>query len=274
MSATDELARIIKSAEAAMARGDLDRAEALVNSVMRKQAADDEDEGMEDTWSEHADAESDGNNASLDDDEEESDFEDDENDDEDDPAVIKAEAFVANHRNMSDTVSRGHHPETYRTGISPTVSQPQRHKFDARVEYIADRDSCSKTEAMSRARQEYPETYSNYQQHLARQRTSAQHVVRGGHFIGKRTPTTYEDLVSAEIRKGCSHEIAGQRVAQQHGFAAMRTRSTFAKAADTISDRFNKRVDQIAFEDGCGLDEATRRARIENPRLYAALRSI
>jgi hypothetical protein len=282
MSATDQLALLIKSAEAAMRNGDIDTAEGLVNRVMRKQAAADAEDEYDDPSNPSLDASDDGDNPEDDpEDDDEGIYEDDE-DDEEDPAVIKAEAFVHDHKNMTASVrprasarARGYtsQSDTYQTGVTPTVGEPKRHKFDARVEYVQDRDGCSKTEAMSRARQEFPETYRTYQDDLARQRTSAQRIVRGQHFLGKRRSTTYEDLVSAEIRKGCNMEVASQRVAQQHGFGAMRNRM-FAKGAENVVSRFQKRVDQIAYEDNCGLDEATRKARIENPRLFRAMQSV
>jgi hypothetical protein len=49
-------------------------------------------------------------------------------------------------------------------------------------------------------------------------------MVRGWHRVGKSAPTSYEDLVSEQIAKGCSYEIAQQRVAQAHGFRALDTR--------------------------------------------------
>jgi hypothetical protein len=265
---------MLKTAEQAMQRGDLDTAEHWLDRLEKAKAADDED--LEDDWSEPANAKADGNNASNDD---EDDYEDDYEDEDEDDALTKAERF-ADHVNMTAAVrpsrsarARGYDSQgdTYRTGISPTVTQPKRHKFDSRVEFVQERDQCTRNEAQTRARQEFPSTFADYQNHVARQRTSAQHVLRGGHFIGKRGPT-FEDLVSAEIRKGCNMEIASQRVAQAHGFRALDTRM-LAKG-ESIVDRFQKRVDAVMYEEGISAEDAMRKVRRASPHLFRMMQSL
>jgi hypothetical protein len=45
----------------------------------------------------------------------------------------------------------------------------------------------------------------------------------------------------------------------------------FAKNDSTIQKRFDRLIEKIDYEDGCGLEEATRRARLEAPNLAKAL---
>jgi hypothetical protein len=273
MSTISDLEALIKSAERSIARGDFDAAEAGIdyaNSVIRKakRAADEEDD------SDYNDA----SNPSMDaaDDDDGDDGEDDEDDDDSEPV---AKAWHEHSNAGSPHRMRGQHvrvqqPETYRLSAAP---QPQgrtkRHRFDSRVEHIKQRDGVSKTEAMSRARVEHPVLYSEYQNWLADRSTSRQHMTRGHNLIGKGASTTYEDLVSEQIAKGCSPELAAQRVVQLHGYEAMRNRM-FTKTAEDITKRFQREVEKIMYEDGCDATEATRLARIENPTLFKALQLV
>src|SRR5262249_4287561 len=135
---------------------------------------------------------------------------DDEDDDDGDGDEIEKASDPANqdrgddHQNMGPVrFDREHLPTTYPLDMNRTVAKPARHKFDSRVDQVQERDNCSRNEAMSRARNEFPETYQDYQRHIARHSTQAQRVLHGGHFVGKSGPSTYDDLVAAEMRKGC-----------------------------------------------------------------------
>ena len=96
-------------------------------------------------------------------------------------------------------------------------------------------------------------------------------MVRGWHRVGKSAPTSYEDLVGEQIAKGCSYELAQQRVAQAHGFRAMDTR---IMKSSNLAPRFNRIAKSIADELGCELTEACQIARLENPTLFKALQVI
>jgi predicted nucleic acid-binding protein len=172
------------------------------------------------------------------------------------------------HDEMTSPVSQ-HMPETYSLGTTPTTEQPLRHKFDSRIEFVMDRDQCSRSEAMSRARQEFPETYADYQDALACQSTAAQATARGGKGVAKSRSATFEDLVRAEmLTKGVNSEVAAQRIMQQHGSFALRSR--MAKRAETASDTLQKHACWIAENTGADLTSALRKARELDPALYDA----
>ena len=129
---------------------------------------------------------------------------------------------------------------------------------------------------MQRARLEYPDDYTAYQRFRASNSTQQQyggHTAAGGwgNTVGKSAPTTYEDLVNAEIAKGFSRELAGQRVAQAHGYRALdHVGKSLRKGADAQWE-FQKRVDEVMYDDGVDASEATRRVRLEDPNLFRAL---
>jgi hypothetical protein len=265
MSTTEEIERLVKAAESAAERGDLDSAERYMDTALAK-AKKATNNNIEDDWSEEADSEADGNNASLDDgDNNDGDYEDDEDDEEDGgwrrASRVQSEAAKRadpagslgrgdDHQNMGPvSFDRTHRPTTHPLDAWPTTAKPERHKFDARVDFVQDRDGVSRTEAMSRARNEFFETYQDYQNHLAQQSTSAQRVRRGGHFLGKSAPTTYEDLVSTEMRKGVTMEVAGQRVMQQHGSAALRNR--MFKNYRSMEEQLIEKAQEIIDATGC-----------------------
>jgi hypothetical protein len=82
------------------------------------------------------------------------------------------------------------------------------------------------------------------------------------------TPVTSEDLVSEQMMKGCNYEVAAQRVMQLHGSAAVRHRAII----DDIEDQCHKRAEDIWYDDPeLSRTEALRKARLANPRLFAAL---
>jgi len=235
-----------------------------VDSLLRKvkQASDDESDDYDDASNTSLDASDDG----------------DDGDDDDDDSEDMDKAYHEHAGGNSPHRMRGQHvkvnrPDTYRISATPPPEGPgKRHKFEARVDYIKDRDGISRTQAMSRARTEFPTTYVSYQRHLASRTTRQQHMVRGWDKVGKSSAsTTYEDLVSDQIAKGCSYELAQQRVAQAHGFRALDTR---IMKSSNLADRFQRIVKRIADEDCCSLEEATRQARYENPTLFKALQVV
>jgi hypothetical protein len=112
---------------------------------------------------------------------------------------------------------------------------------------------------MAIARQHYPDVYRSYQGHTNNSDTS------------KRAPTSFDDLVAQEMKKGVTAEIAGQRIAQLHGFRAFDHGSRITKRRGDLLYEFQKRVDEIMYADGVDATEATRRARQEDARLFSAL---
>jgi hypothetical protein len=73
------------------------------------------------------------------------------------------------------------------------------------------------------------------------------------------------------MRKGVNREVAMQRLAQQHGFRMFDQPSRLQKRREDLLYEFNKRTSEIMETDGVDATEATRRARLEDPRLFSAL---
>jgi hypothetical protein len=277
---------IVKAATTAMNRGDLDTAESLVDGLLMKvkHAADDSDDGDPDDWSESADASADGNNASDDDD----DGEDDDDDDGEMDKLLRIakddHAIIREHVNMSNTVparrtarQRGYHQQSdnYSTAyMKPPEGPGKRHKFIARAEHIRERDGVSRAESLTRARQEFPETYVDYQDHLARRTTRQQHMVRGWDKVGKAAPDTFQDLCAAELKKSAgslTHEMAAQRVCQQFGFRAFD--HEMYKGESKLTERFEKRVNRLIAEGYSG-EDACRLVKQADPLLFKAMQLV
>jgi hypothetical protein len=134
-----------------------------------------------------------------------------------------------------------------------------------------ERDSCSKNEAMSRARQEHPREFQTWQAALSSSPTNEQATRRAGRGVGKAMPMDYESLVSAEMRKGASWRCAENRVINAHGSGALRNR--MMKSED-LSHRFAAIVKRLSFEHQISMEEATRMARHRNPALVKAMNSV
>ena len=126
---------------------------------------------------------------------------------------------------------------------------------------------------MTRARTEFPRDYTTYQQLSSELPTDEQHLTRRPIGANKRAPSTYEDLVSEQMAKGCNYEVAKVRVAQLHGYDAQRMPSLMRKGAD-LGERFQKVVKSLSYEHDLSLEDATRLARQLNPALYRAMNSV
>ena len=171
-------------------------------------------------------------------------------------------------------IDHEHQPTTRRLEVSSATRAARPHEFDAKVAFVMDRDAVSKNEAMATARREYPDVYQAYQGFQASSPTNEQATRRGNYKIGKSTsPITYEDLVSDEMRKGCNMEFASQRVMQQHGSAALRHRF-LAKNYIPIEAQLTEAAEEIMAEEDCSRTEALRKARLQNPSIYKALRAL
>jgi hypothetical protein len=265
MSEFSELEALIKSCERSLNANDLDRAEAginYVNEVIRKAKSDAQDDDYEDVSNPSMDA---------------ADDDGDDGDDDDDDEDNMDKAFHERSTSGAPARMRGQHvavnrPDTYRLSAEP---QPQgrtkRHRFESRIERIRSRDGVSKTEAMSRARVEHPVLFAEYQDHLARRSTSQQHVTRGWDQVGKRGSETFESLVSEQIAKGCSPSLAAQRVANLHGYEAMR--NSMYKGESRLADRFQKRVDRL-IEEGYSGTDACQIVRQSDPLLFKAMQIV
>jgi hypothetical protein len=284
MSKVSELEALIKSAERSIARGDFDAAEAGIdyaNSVIRKakQAQSSNDDEAEDDYDDPSNPSAD---AADNDDDDGADDDDDDGEDLDKllKATVPERTYVHSTSQSSSRMRRQHtreqQPETYRLSAEVPAQGPgKQSKFEALVDHVAQRDNVPKHIAMQTARHQYPQSYTTYQRQLSDRSSRRQAMARGYHLMAAKSAasTTYEDLVSEQIAKGCSPELAAQRVVQLHGNRALDTRM-FTKTAEDITKRFQREVEKIMYEDGCDATEATRLARIENPLLFKAMQII
>jgi hypothetical protein len=179
------------------------------------------------------------------------DYYDDELDDEDDGDTIE-KASINEYLRENSSANRPGSLER----SSHTSSSNSRHKFEAFALKIKNDRGVPLSEAMAQARQEYPDAYRDYQRWHA--------------TLGKRGPTTYEDLVNAEMAKGLNAECAAQRVAQLYGYRALDHRSISKREATAIvaEDQLMKAAQEVWEDTSLSRCEALREARKSNPGLY------
>jgi hypothetical protein len=260
---TDQFAAMIKRADAALARNDLDGAEFLIDQLMHKAKPHKQSKNVtvDDTWSKAGD-------------------DDDDDDDEDMGKVCYPQdrSVPKPHVNMGPVdFDRVHVPETYQLDVTPTARAAAPHEFNALVAFVMDRDRVSKTQAMATARREYPDVYQSYQSFNASTPTTEQATRRGNYKVGKSAPETFEGMVEIEMLRGVNREVAQNRILQKHGSVALRHRDNdyIAKGTADIQSRFVQKAEAAWAEDGFGdRCSALRKARLENPQLYRALRSL
>jgi hypothetical protein len=173
----------------------------------------------------------------------------DEYDDEEDDTIEKATINAAVMRN-----DPSHRPGDLATS-SHTSSSNVRHKFVALTEKLANDHGIPKSQAMALARTQYPDVYAHYV---------------GSAGYSKRAPVTFEDYVNAEMAKGCSYEVAAQRVAQLRGFPALDHRNMAKSEATAIiaEDKLMKAAQEVWENSGLDRCGSLREARKSNPALY------
>jgi hypothetical protein len=182
------------------------------------------------------------------------------------PSVAKSAGF-------SPLGDRRHttHPNRQDYTTSPAVGQPKRTKFDDLVDQIQRRDNCTRTTALSRARSEHPDEYSRFQGWHSSNTTQDQHSRRSVTDAAYKRAPCYEDLVAAEIAKGCTTLVqAQQRVAQMYGNNAIPP-SAISKGEDLV-EQFNAKVSDLVDETGCDLLETSRYVADTNPTLLKYMR--
>jgi len=120
--------------------------------------------------------------------------------------------------------------------------------FQDVVEYVQERDHCSRSAALTKARQEAPEIFQAWQD-------------------GPRPNRDFDKLVRAEIAKGCSPAVAAQRVGLMHPDLTATAVNKFEKKRDSA---FDDVVEKIAKAEKVSRSEAMVRARKRNPKAFAA----
>jgi len=129
----------------------------------------------------------------------------------------------------------------------------KRHKFEALVDFVANRDGTAKSKAMEIARRDYPETYASYQD-------------------SAKVEKSFESLVAVEMRKGFSAVVAKQKVAYAFPDLA-KSAAAIAKSASGVVE-FVKCVDQIQARDDCSRTAAMAKARQEYPTAFARYQNV
>jgi hypothetical protein len=174
-------------------------------------------------------------------------YDDEDVEDEFDKATIDAAAIRNDPSNRPGDLPTSSH----------TSSSNARHKFEAMVERISNDKGIPKSEAMARARQQYPELYRNY--------------VGSADYL-KAAPGSFEALVSEQMAKGCStYEQAAQRVVQQHGYRAFDSRDMSKREAVSVvaeSELMSKANDIWRDDPTLTRTDALRAARQDHPALY------
>jgi hypothetical protein len=169
------------------------------------------------------------------------------------------------------------------------VQRPGRHPFDDAVDRVMQRDGCSRNAAMVTARVENPRLYDDYQRAHASDSTSAQSMSRSWsqgplNKLGKpkyapeypesdlqdelasssrekktharrvrrhnQQVKTHEDAVADQMAKGCSRELAEQRVMYAYGNTLPRS-NVVKGAGDTLVTNFMAKCDQVMLDEGC-----------------------
>jgi regulator of RNase E activity RraB len=137
---------------------------------------------------------------------------------------------------------------------------PMTHKFESKIAFIQHRDGCTRAAAQTKARLENPTLFQNYQQ---------SGLVGNAADSGQQL-TTYDKMVRAEIRKGCSPNVAAQRVSYAHPDLA---RQTLAKAAASPVE-FMAKVDEAMQANGCSRTAAMQQVRKQFPSLFAKFQNV
>jgi hypothetical protein len=203
------------------------------------------DASYRDTWSATADANSPGNNASLGD----GDGEEDDGDGEDGVAKASVNAYL---RTNSEADRPG--------DLESSTHDKGPHKFLRMAMAIKNDRGIPMSEALAQARTELPDLYADYQRHQ-------------GSSVSKAAPTTYEDLVQVEIKKGFSPQLAQSRVANLYGYRGLDHRNiTKGEAAgfalEDVADNIWKSDPSLSRT------EALRQARFAQPNLYKRMQRV
>jgi hypothetical protein len=172
---------------------------------------------------------------------------DDDTDDDEDPDDMQKASV--------NRFLRTHDPANRPGALKHSDHAPNRHKFEALTDKIKNDHGCPRSDAMAIARLQFPDVYRSYQRHTNSEATA------------KREPS----LVEAEMAKGCTREVAMQRVAQLHGFRAFDHPSHLNKRAEDAEDQLIKSATVHWLDNDVDRCSALRLARLDNPRLYRVL---
>ena len=219
---------VINLAQALLAKGCTDEAEAMIGLLERKlyllnkveadAAADDQDDDEEN---------GNGNGNDMEDDGDEDDGDGDVNKSFRENNITYPRSsldypLMTAHQNMSAPVSSPKSDsDPYALGTTDVVQRPGRHQFDDAVDRVQQRDRCSRNAAMVAARLEYPRLYDDYQRGSAMQSTAAQSTSRGYSMdVNKlglpKTPPLYPESEHESTEEGGKKKVKSHRRPVRH----------------------------------------------------------
>jgi hypothetical protein len=124
------------------------------------------------------------------------------------------------------------------------------HHVQRAVDNISNTEHCGKEEAMRRLRARHPQ-------------------IANSAPVAKRAPTGFDDLVAEQLQKGCSLELAKQRVVNAHGYNAFNNDAgVINKRAWSLGSEFEKRATEVWSTSTLDRCESLRATRLANPSLY------
>lgn len=141
------------------------------------------------------------------------------------------------------------------------AAPPHHHKFESVSQRIAAERKLPLTAAAQAARVENPVLFRDYQSSGLQN-----NAANSGQQL-----TTYEKMVQQEIRKGCSANVARQRVSYAH--PALARHQTIAKAAASPAE-FMGRVDQVMQARDCSRTAAMQTVRKQFPELFRKFQNV
>jgi hypothetical protein len=127
--------------------------------------------------------------------------------------------------------------------------------FERTVDAIRARDKCSRTAALSKARQESPESFLAYRDGPSKQDKKAD----------------YDELIEAATRKGVPAAIASQQVLTEYGASPDLAR---VEKKTRVVGEFMMQVDSVMAEKRCSRTAAMSEVRKRAPRLFEQLQEV
>jgi len=177
----------------------------------------------------------------------------------------QGENVLQSNRSINPNVER--FPDRSQHTTLDAVVNPKPSQFEAKVQQIATERGISRFAAMTRARIENPSLYWAFVNGNASEPVQAQQERETRYQVEKSAPS-YEQLVEAEMAKGCNQTVAMQRLAH---IGICPGEEIVAKANDDYF-QFREAAQERLVEGGAmPRTSAMRAARYEMPELYKSL---
>jgi hypothetical protein len=177
-------------------------------------------------------------------------------------------------RNVSDDDDNEDDDKVTKVATTVATTGPHalpHHKFQTVTARISAARNLPLTTAAQVARKENPELFADYQSKPYLQGNLAGQPSPIIASIGIVTAPSFDRLVQAEVAKGCSENVAKQRVAYSHPHLA---RESIAKSEGGDVVAFMNAVTEIQKRDDCSRVEALRKARVEHPHKFGRYQNV